>query len=177
MRNDYCNISPRANPVVAEQNNGGNFMKRFFVLLLAVIMMLTVPTNAMAADVSTRTDDAILSESTVDEELVTASSTYIMATYYDTAFLSSSLYKEISLEKYCVSITYRCTTENDVYDAMHLIITDLNGGGYSKYITIEGDGQSHSMSLYLPAGNYGIQFSGELSTNHLVAAINFYGYE
>lgn len=176
MRNDYCNM-PWANPVVVEQNNGGNFMKRFFILLLAVVMMLAVPTNAMAADVSTQTNDAMLSENNVDDELVTASSTYIMATYYDTNFSSSSLYKEISLEKYCVSITYRCATENDTYDAMYLIITDLNGGGYDKCIDIKGDGQSHSMSLYLPAGNYGILFDGSISTNHLAVAVNFYGYE
>ena len=151
-------------------------MKRFFALLLAAMMLIALPTNALAAEVSTRTDEASFLTEDVEKEATRASDTYVMATFYDYDFYSATDVKTIYLEKFCISITYRCTTGDGTYDSMRLIITDMNGGGYDKYITIDGDGVSHSMSLYLPAGTYCVQIAGNINHFHPRAAVNFYGY-
>ena len=96
-----------------------------------------------------------------------------MATYYDTDFYISSQTKTVSLEKYCASITYRCTIANNYTETMYLIIEDLNGGGYDKRLSITADGNSHTMSLYLPAGRYNVYAYGEISNLHTVFAVNF----
>lgn len=151
-------------------------MKRFFALLIAVMMLIMLPTNVVAAEVSTRTEATTTSVEEINENLAVASDTYVMATFYGYDFYSATPVKDVYLEKYCISITYRCTTQDGTYDAMYLIITDMNGGGYNKYIALDGDGLSHSMSLYLPAGNYKVQISGNINHLHTHAAVNFYGY-
>ena len=151
-------------------------MKRFFALLLAAMMLIVLPTNALAAEVSTRTDETSLWITEAETGVTRASDTYAMATYYDYDFYTTSVAKTVQLETFCISITYRCTTGDGTYDSMRLIITDLNGGGYDKYITLDGDGVSHSMSLYLPAGTYRVQITGNINHFHPRAAVNFYGY-
>ena len=149
-------------------------MKRLFALLLAIVMVLSLPAKAQAAETSLPTTvPNMWAEGNTSR--ATASDLYIMATYYDTDFYSVAAYKELYLEKACIQISYRCTIQNDNYDAMHIVITDLNGGGYDKYLTMEGDGASHTMYLYLPAGRYGVQLTGNFML-HIRGAINFKGY-
>lgn len=149
-------------------------MKKMLALLLAIVMMLSVPANAQAAETSvpTTVPNMWAEDNTAR---ATASDLYIMATYYDTDFYMVSEAKTIYLENACIQISYRCTVENDSYDLLHINITDLNGRGYDKYITMEGDGASHTMYLYLPAGYYGVQLDGNLKL-HIRGAINFKGY-
>ena len=142
-------------------------MKRFLSLFIVVIMMFALPAQAMAAETSTPPN--VWAEG----EVMPASSYYTMATYYDTDFYLNSTEKTVYLEKYCVQITYRCTLENNNTETMFLMIKDLNGGGYDKSLTITADGNSHTMSLYLPAGYYKIYAVGELYNFHTVFAVNF----
>ena len=149
-------------------------MKRFLALLIAIMMVFAIPSNAWAAETAPYAEvpSALAAE---DEDLVTASDLYIMATYYDTDFYSLSLPKQIYLENACIQISYRCVTSDGSYDAMHITITDLNGRGYDKYIDMAGDGATHTMYLYLPAGYYGVQLDGNFKL-HTRGAINFKGY-
>lgn len=148
-------------------------MKKLFVLFIAVIMIFSLPSQVMATDVSTRTENVT---SWAEGDIIALSDLYTMATYYDTNFYSGSLIKQISLEKYCVSITYRGKNANDSVDIVRLIITDLNGNGYSQDLRITLDGNSYTMSLYLPAGNYNVHVLGSLSILHTTFAVNFKSY-
>lgn len=145
-------------------------MKRFFSLLIVVIMLFTLPAQAFAAETSTHSDPSIWAEGNV---MARDSDYRIMATYYDSDFNYVSESKRITLDDYCIKITYRCTTENNYYDSMVLFIEDLNGNGYDKRLDIVGDGNSHSMDLYLPAGNYEVYVSGQIYIHHLDFAVNF----
>lgn len=142
-------------------------MKRFLSLFIVAIMMFALPAQAMAAETSTPPN--VWAEG----EVMPVSTYYTMATYYDTDFYTSSETKTISLEKYCAQITYRCTLANNSTEIMFLVIDDLNGGGYSQHVEIIGDGNSHTMSLYLPAGRYNVYAHGEIINLHTVFAVNF----
>ena len=145
-------------------------MKRFLSLFIVAIMMFALPAQAMATETSTPPN--VWAEG----EVMPASSYYTMATYYDTDFHMSSETKTISLETYCVQITYRCTISNNNTESMYLVIEDLNGGGYDKSLIVTADGNSHTMSLYLPAGRYNVHVLGELINLHTVFAVNFKAY-
>ncbi len=145
-------------------------MKRFLSLFIVAIMLLVLPAQAMAAETSTPPN--IWAEG----EVMPASSYYTMATYYDTDFFMSSSSKTVYLEKYCIQITYRCTISNNNTESMYLVIEDLNGGGYDKSLIVTADGNSHTMSLFLPAGYYKVHAVGEISNLHTVFAVNFKAY-
>ena len=152
-------------------------MKKFLALVIVAIMMFTLPTQAMAANVSdTSTQTTFRYDAWAEGEIMPATSYYTMATYYDTEFFGISSTKSIYLETYCVKITYRCTMENATSDVLILVIDQFLGNEYDKSITITADGNSHTMDLYLPSGNYSVHVVGTPGTLHTAFAINFKGY-
>ena len=152
-------------------------MKRFLALVIVAIMMFTLPTQAMAVNVSEySTQTTFRYDAWAEGELMPATSYYTMATYYDTEFFEISATKNVYLETYCVKITYRCTMQNSPSDVLILVIDQFLGTEYDKSITITADGNSHTIDLYLPAGNYNIHVVGTPTTLHSVFAVNFKGY-
>lgn len=152
-------------------------MKKFLALVIVAIMMFTLPTQAMAANVSdTSTQTTFRYDAWAEGEIMPATSYYTMATYYDTNFLQFSQTKSIYLETFCVQVTYRCTMENATSDVLFLVIDQFLGSEYDKSITITADGNSHTMDLYLPAGNYSVHVIGTPGILHTAFAINFKGY-
>ena len=117
-------ILKKAISVVVEQIMEVLPMKKLFVLFIAVIMIFSLPSQVMATDVSTRTENVA---SWAEGDVSALTDLYTMTTYYDTNFYSGSLVKQVHLEKYCVCITYRCTIDNGSTDIVYLNITDLNG--------------------------------------------------
>ena len=151
-------------------------MKKLLSLVIVAIMMFTLPSQVLAAEFdefSTQTSTKF--NSWAEEEIMPASSYYIMTTYYDTNFYSFSTAKNVYLESFCAQITYRCTLDNASSESIYLLITDLNGGGYDKRLTITADGNSHTMNLYLPAGNYTVQVFSSIGLLHTAFAVNFKG--
>ena len=151
-------------------------MKRFFALFFAFVMLVSLPTNALATEVSTQQSDANVLAIGNENQASRANDTYILTTYYDYDFYASSLIKRVNLSADCISITYRCTVNNGQTDLMYLIITDLNGRGYNRQIELTVDDLSHSMYLYLPAGNYNVYITGSVSVYHTRVAVNFYAW-
>ena len=150
--------------------------RRVFAFILAMFIAFSCVTSSSAtANVDARNTVPNLWATAYNNEAVTASDTYILYTFFDYDFYSHSLVKQFTLDKYCVSITYRALCNDGSYDAMYLIITDLNGGSYNKRIDIEADGLSHTVPLYLPAGTYKAQAVGNIKL-HTRIAVNFYGY-
>lgn len=145
-------------------------MKRFLSLFIVAIMMFALPAQAMAAETSTQPNVW------AEDEVMPTSSYYTMATYYDTDFYLCSTKKTVTLENFCIQITYRCTLGNNNTESMFLVIEDLNGGNYSQSVTVTADGNSHTMSLFLPAGRYNVYAHGEISNLHTVFAVNFKAY-
>ena len=76
-------ILKKATSVVVEQIMEVLPMKKLFVLFIAVIMIFSLPSQVMATDVSTRTENVT---SWAEGDIITLSNLYTMATYYDTNF-------------------------------------------------------------------------------------------